>query len=141
MPRMSAENRSTGVWREGGHRVLPPARMNKSAKALWYSIVNSKPADWFSPGSAVLLGQFCELAVQQKQLIAYRSAMVDEEIWAARAVELEKRIHSYSATLSTLATKMRLSVQAIMESRSFQIEEKGTQAKALFDASAMKKAA
>lgn len=133
MPRISADKRAVAAVAVAAARTYAPRGLTRDAKQLWHEILASKPADWFAPGSLILLQQYCELAVHQQNLIQQLTAMhlenperFEEQMNVIlQQTELEKRVHRYAATLSMLATKLRLSVQANIDRRSGQMDEAG----------------
>ncbi len=129
MPRQSAESRSIAGFRAGSAPPAPPKHLSKGAAIVWVQIVASKPADWFDAGSLVLLETYCEGAVHirciAKKLAGFRKSGAWEE-----AKAWEKRFKQMSECLTTIATKLRLSVQAIVERHSRKIGERGNAGKA-----------
>ena len=121
MPRMSAEARSAAAFRAGGGEYPPPpAGMSFREQEFWNAIVKSKPIDWFDPGSLPLLARYCVLTHQAEKL---------EEILrdtpTAEAGRVEARIIALNGNLVTIATKLRLSVQAAVDRHSRMLGEKG----------------
>lgn len=96
--------------------VAPPEDLSADARAEWVRIVASKPADWFDVGSAPLLAQYCNVAVQARAI----AAKVNDAL--ARATETEWRFKRYeklcalqktlTLQLKSLAASLRLSQQA-----------------------------
>ncbi len=50
-------------------RPDPPEHLGEDAVKVWRAVVNSLPADWFSPGTQPLLEAFCGLTVSQRNTI------------------------------------------------------------------------
>ena len=44
--------------------------MSAAARRIWRQIVADRPADWFRPGSLLLLEQLCEIMVAQREALA-----------------------------------------------------------------------
>lgn len=124
MARQSAESRSAAALRAGSAPPAAPKHLSKAAAAVWTEIAASKPADFFDAGARVLLENYCEGAVHMraiaKKLAGYRKAGAWEE-----AKAWEKRLNLISAMLTTLATKLRLSVQAVVDRHSRGLLERG----------------
>ena len=127
MPRISAEARAAAALRAGGTPPTPPAHLGKDAKAVWIKIAASKPADWFDDGAQVLLERYCETTVQARRIAKRLEALMKAGAWKD-AKEFEKRLVLMSQAQTTLATKLRLSVQAIMDRRSGKVGERGVKA-------------
>jgi hypothetical protein len=129
MPRQSAESRAAASYLAGSAPPPPPKHLSKAAGAIWIEIAASKPADWFDAGSQPLLEQYCVLIVHMRAL----NRRIDRLMKAGSWEELkpyEKRRNQMSATLATLATKLRLSVQAVVEWHSRKLDERGAQPEA-----------
>ena len=129
MPRRSTDAIAAALWREQLVPPKPPRGISRPAAAVWREIVASKPAHWFNPGAQVLLRQFWELSVLQQELLTRRHAMAaianPEEQDDAAEGRMERRLHRNAATLATLATKLRLSVQAAVDRRSATLDQGG----------------
>lgn len=129
MPRQSAEARGAAAFRAGAAPPAAPKTLSKDAAAIWTDVVASKPVDWFDAGARILLENYCETAVQAralaKRMVSLRKAAAWEEmrVW-------EKRLALLNRTLVTLATKLRLSVQANVEWEARKNGERGIPAKA-----------
>jgi hypothetical protein len=106
MPRRSAEARVGAYFRTGGKPLGPPAHMTADTKRIWHVITASKPPDYFSPASGPLLEAFCEALVMHR---FYMSMWREDR---ANAGYL-KSICMLNASLSQLATKLRLAITSI----------------------------
>ena len=107
MPRKSAEDIAAARFRGNptGQHPQPPATMPPPAAAIWRDIVEARPVDFFAPGSLHLLEQFCRLViVQRHNLDLVESDATDNDALT--------RVTKTSAALTTLATKLRLSIQS-----------------------------
>lgn len=91
---------------------------------MWREIAASKPADWFDSGAQPLLARYCTLETQARRLSKRLDALMKAGAWKD-AREFEKRLSLMSLTQTTLATKLRLSVQAVMDRRSGKVGERG----------------
>jgi hypothetical protein len=127
MARQSAEARSAAAFRAGGTPRPAPPHLSKPAAELWAAITASKPADWFDAGSAVLLESYCELAVQGRALARHLARLRAADAWP-EAAGVERRFAALSARLTTLASKLRLSVQSVVAVQARKLAERGTPA-------------
>jgi len=124
MPRQSAEARAAAALTAGGGAPRPPKHLSKEAAAVWREIAESKPADWFDPGACVLLENYCELTCQARAVAAKLAKLRRASSWE-ESKAFERRLAWITVTLSTVATKLRLSVQALVERQSRKILERG----------------
>jgi hypothetical protein len=125
MPRISSEARSGAAFRAGGGSApKPPKHLSDAAKAIWQEVAASKPVDWFDPGACVLLESYCELGAHARVVHARLVKLREAEAWDD-CKAWEKRAGLLAEKLSTLATKLRLSVQAQVDRHSRKITEKG----------------
>jgi phage terminase small subunit len=106
MPRRSAEDRSASYYRTGGKPPLAPSYLSPKAKRLWKDIVSCRPPELFKPGSQELLGQYCELCIQQEMYLTW---LRDDR----RNPELQATVIKVATTLCQLATKLRLALTSI----------------------------
>ena len=127
MPRISAEARGSAAFRAGKRPPAPPKSLSPDAAEIWVSIAATKPADWFVSGAEVLLERFCRKAIEARlndvKIDRLREAGADRDVMAA-----EKHGCVLDQTLATLATKLRISVQAMIERHSAKIGERGDEA-------------
>ena len=92
----------------------------------------SKPADWFDEGNLPILAQYCDLVAEQADLVLRRN-----EIYSTRPVdsversalvrakcEVNKTIREYALASTTLAVKLRLSVQNTIDRKSGKLDER-----------------
>jgi hypothetical protein len=134
VPRLSAEARRAASLSKSSGSVSPPRHLTKDGKRLWRDIVSAKPVDWWNPGALALLAQFCELSASQELLIIKLRSLNEQEFLDpdeedeadVLSARLEKRIIRLSTTLATLATKLRLSVQAGVDRKSGKLNEPGS---------------
>jgi len=95
-------------------RPEPPEHLGDNAAEIWRAIINSLPADWFSPGTLPLLEAMCSLAVSQRytvrslQVLERDGADFDRGEWE----RLQKQLGEVSGRIATLATRMRLTPQS-----------------------------
>ncbi len=122
MPRISAEARGALSYRVGGRPPPAPKNLSREAAAIWRAIVRAKPLGWFDPGSLPLLARYCRTAVRAEQLADVLDATTVHDLGAA---DLEKRVVKLNGSLTTLATKLRLSVQGAVDRKSRLLDEAG----------------
>lgn len=122
MPRASAEGRAAAAYRAGAKRPAAPAWLDAEAQAHWRRIISEKPLGWFDGGSLPLLAQYCATLVRARQL-AERLSAVDPDEKGAQALEV--RLMGVNGSCLSLATKLRLSVQAGVDRRSRMLDEGG----------------
>ncbi len=125
MPRPSPEERGAAAYRAGVKPPPPPATLSEAAGKFWKDIVNSKPADWFDPGSLIQLASYCEMAVQEEYLRCRLVALRESNEGGDAMRVLEKRIGLMSSKSIVLASKLRLTVQAMVAWESRKLQEKG----------------
>ena len=122
MPRISAEARAAAAHLVGGKPPPPPKEMSPDAAKIWKLIVRSKPLGWFDYGSLVLLRQYCETAVEAQRfaaILAEDCETLDDRI------DVGKHLTRLNGSLTTMATKLRLSVQAAVDRKSRMLDEDG----------------
>ena len=134
MPRKSAEQRSGSVWRAGAKHPKPPAHLSPVARKVWREVVECRPADFFRPGALHLLETFCEgVATQREHFASLRqvradAAANDEEtdrrVLSLRDEAAVKRVKDFGLMLATVASKLRISVQAEVDRKSRQTDER-----------------
>lgn len=122
MPRISAEERSAAAFRAGLERATPPARMTAPAKALWREIIADRPVDFFRPGSLDLLESFCQVTIEGQRIVRQ---LARTRVGTGDYIELQKVAARNSAMLTTLGSKLRLTVQADTDGRSKKTGERG----------------
>lgn len=100
-------------------RPLPPFDFDNQEATVWTSIVNSMPAEWFSVSSLPLLRQYVHhtIAAQNlSQLIADVCANT-EELNIKTYTTLLTAQKEQSSVMATLATKLRLTNQSLINTR------------------------
>ena len=126
MARQSAESRAAAALRVGGAPPPPPKRLNKAEAAIWIEIAASKPPDFFDAGARPLLERYCVAIVHGHALDRRIRRLVKAGAWK-EIQEWEKRRVLIDTTLATLSTKLRLSVQALVDRHSRGLLERGQQ--------------
>jgi hypothetical protein len=122
MPRASAEARAGAALRVGGSRPAPPPQFPEAAAKLWREIVADKPLGWFDAGALPLLRLYCLTLARAEGVEALLLLTPPEDDAAA---DIEKRLIKLNGSCTTLATKLRLSVQAAVDRRSRMLDESG----------------
>lgn len=123
MARMSAEARGASAYRAGSKAPVPPSGLSKEAAAIWNDVVSAKPIDWFDGGSLALLGQYCRTMAQAVRVAAELDcphpdfSIVDIEV-------RERRLVALNGNCTTMATKLRITVQMSLDSKSGMLNEK-----------------
>jgi phage terminase small subunit len=126
MPRMSAEERAAAKWRAGENLPKPPKYLPLEARHLWVDIVSSKPAGWFDPGNLPLLAQYCSVTAMARMLTLERNALPIDPQHDRQAARLERRILKTTATMCSLASRLRLTPQSTIDRHSRMLSERGT---------------
>lgn len=124
MPRISAEARSAAVYRAGGKASAPPSELSDGAKKLWRSIVSCKPVSWFDGGSLPILARYCEAMAQAERIEDELRRLVD--VTDPVYLKLTQALISLNANCTTMAVKLRLSVQNNIDRKSRKLDEIGT---------------
>ena len=87
---------------------LPPLKdLTRAEKVVWRGIVNSLPADFFRSSDVPLLANYCRFAVRSN----YLAGRLTEDPMDAEA---DKMLRGATASLTSLATKLRLCPNARM---------------------------
>jgi hypothetical protein len=98
-------------------RPAAPTELTDDERVVWDAVVATKPADWFTRDTHPLLVQYCRATLRARQVakiiedVESDGGMTGADKASAfkELVAMEARI---SGTLSTLATKMRISQQS-----------------------------
>lgn len=100
-------------------RPSPPLGFDDRESSIWISIVNSMPADWFNIGSIPLLTQYIHHTVASQNLAQLISDTTSNptEIDVKKYITLLRAQKEESAILSSLATKLRISNQSLINKR------------------------
>jgi hypothetical protein len=122
MPRISAEAKAASIFRVGGQYPKPPSGFSGAKAKMWRDIVHSKPLDWFSAGSLLLLARYCEVMARAAQVSALVAQLPADADTAAAA---EKRLVALNTNAAVLATKLRLTVQDAVNRKDRKLDEAG----------------
>ncbi|HEX3162122.1 MAG TPA: hypothetical protein VHQ92_06060 [Pseudolabrys sp.] len=96
--------------------------MTAPAKVLWREIVADRPVDFFRPGSLDLLESFCQLTIESQRIIR---VLARTRVGTGDYIEMQKMAARNSSMLTTLGSKLRLTVQADTDGRSKKTGERG----------------
>jgi hypothetical protein len=122
MPRKSPEALGAAIFLSGGNPPSPPEDLApEAAKQLWARVVSAFAADRFDPGNLPLLARYCRTVVYVERL---HDALDRLELGTPEAGKLHRQIMSGNNSLATLASSLRLSVQAQVDRRSGKITER-----------------
>jgi hypothetical protein len=117
MPRISPAARAAAAWKMGGRKPTAPAHIRGEARNIWQTIVGDRPADFFRPGSLLLLEQLCCTMVLQRVVLAQLADTPTDQ-------SLIKAAKDYAGIVNQTATKLRLTVQEDVDRRSRKIDER-----------------
>lgn len=113
-PKSAAELATVAPRADG--RPHPPGDMTAAEQALWRSIVESEPADWFDSGARQhLLRLYCEHAVFRAELHALISDCKPGALAEDCGPEFERMLKARdreTKQLVSLATRLRLTNQS-----------------------------
>jgi hypothetical protein len=123
MPRLSPEARSASLYR-ATIRPAPPAPKSFDAETseLWRQIIGSKPRDWWLPGNLRLLRRYVRLCQTVER---WEAALETLQPGTREATRVLKEVVSCNASLSLLASKLRLSITAEIDRKSGRLTEAG----------------
>lgn len=96
--------------------------MTAPAKALWREIVADRPVDFFRPGSLDLLEAFCQITIEQQRVVR---VLARTRVATGDYLDLQKMAARNTAMLTTLGSKLRLTVQADVDRHSRKSGERG----------------
>lgn len=99
-------------------RPEPPSELTSEQSGEWWAIVDRMPADWFPRETHGLLAQYCRHVVTARrvaQLIEATEGADDLDI--AQLDQLYKMQEREGRAMSSLATRMRITQQALVDKR------------------------
>lgn len=100
------------------NRIGPPPSLSPAQKAVWVSVVNSRPADWFGEEHGPMLAQYCRHKVQAdiiaQQLEAFNPAWLADEEGLKRYDRLLAMNERESRAMTSLLRNMRLTQQSLI---------------------------
>ncbi len=107
-------------------RPKPSLDLTPAQSDEWVEIVNSLPADWFSPENYPLLAQYCRHIVNARhtaQLIDQECS--NKEMDVRQYLDLLAAQHKQTTALKSLAASMRLAQQARYDTQKAAVATKG----------------
>src|SRR3954468_15165080 len=100
------------------NRQLPPDDLADDEAGVWMAVVNTFPADWFTPATAPVLAQYCRHVIHARRLGDWLQRATSDPDLSAKAYDrLLKMQERESRAIAALATKMRISQQATTNHR------------------------
>lgn len=103
---------------EAVERLKAPDDLVDEEVEVWAAVVDTMPADWFTPATVPLLKQYCRHSVQAKRIAEMiERATSDPQLNITDWDRLLKMQERESRTLSSLAVKMRISQSATRNDR------------------------
>ncbi|WP_430316985.1 hypothetical protein [Pseudomonas sp. p1(2021b)] len=104
----------TGIDR----RLAPSADLTAAQKAVWVSVVNARPADWFGDEHVGLLAQYCRHKVQAdliaQQLEQFDPAWMVDDDGLKRFDKLGSMLERETRAMNALLRSMRLTQQSLV---------------------------
>lgn len=99
-------------------RLQPDPSLTAAQKAVWVSITNARPADWFGPEHSGMLAQYCRHKVQAdlvaQQLESFDPAWLADEDGLKRYDKLSAMLERETRTINALMRSMRLTQQSLV---------------------------
>ena len=96
---------------DGRVYLQAPDDLSKEHRDLWYTVVMTKPPEWFKSDSAPVLEAYVRAVVHHRQFCARLDAL-KKDAPVSEVTELVNVISRLAILLSTLAAKMRLTQQS-----------------------------
>jgi len=95
-------------------RLEPPYDLTDECVDVWRSVVESLPAEWFTPASAPLLSQYCRTVIAARRVaqLIHQAERGEGEYDLALHLDLLRAQDRISATIKALATALRVTNQA-----------------------------
>jgi len=121
---MSAEARSASAYLAGCEPPPVPEGFSPEAAKIWRDVVSAKPVDWFDGGSLSLLSQYCRTMAQAERVAAELDSPMASEFSDVEREVRERRLVNLNGNCTTLATKLRITVQMKVHSESGMLSEK-----------------
>lgn len=99
-------------------RPRAPHDLSDEEVEIWVAVVNSMPADWFSPANLPMLNQYCRHAIQARRVAEWlEKATGDAGLTVGDYDKLLAMQDRESKAISSLAGRMRISQQAVINQR------------------------
>jgi hypothetical protein len=111
------------------NRIAPTAGLTPAQRAVWLSVVNSKPADWFGEEHGPMLAQYCRHKVQA-DLIAQQQEQFDpawltDDEGLKRYDKLGAMMERETRAMNALLRSMRLTQQSLIRADKVVSSNKG----------------
>jgi len=90
-------------------RLRPPAELTDEEVEVWVAVTSSVEADWFNPGNAPLLAQYCRHVIAAKRIAELIERNSND---VGTFLELLKAQREQTSALKTLAASMRIAQQS-----------------------------
>lgn len=99
-------------------RQRPPHDLNDEEVEVWAAVVNTEPADWFTPSTVPLLAQYCRHVIQARRVAELIERATSDPELSIRDYDrlLTMQDRETKGILNT-ATKMRLAQQSLTNHR------------------------
>lgn len=97
----------------GGERPEAPDDLNTFQKELWTTVVDTKPADWFTPDTHEHLRGYCSYSYLIRELSRQLQQAIDSGDEIAEITKIEKVLSSMVAKQMSLARSMRITQQSM----------------------------
>jgi len=99
-------------------RPQPPSDLTAEQADEWWAVVERMPADWFPRETHGLLSQYCRHVVTARRVAQLiQSAEGADDLDIQQLDQLYKMQEREGRALSSLATRMRISQQALIDKR------------------------
>ena len=106
-------------------RQRPPHDLTDEETEIWAAVVESQPADWFTPATVPLLAEYCRHVIHARrvgELIERATSDINPEtkeptLCLEGLDRLLKMADRESRAIAALATKMRITPQSITNHR------------------------
>jgi len=99
-------------------RPEPPADLTPEQADEWWAVVERMPSDWFPRETHGLLAQYCRHVVTARRVAQLiQSAEGADDLDIQQLDQLYKMQEREGRALSSLATRMRISQQALIDKR------------------------
>ena len=99
-------------------RQKPPHDLTDEEVEVWAAVVDSEPADWFTPATVPILAQYCRHVIHARRVAELiEQATSDPDLSVVDYDRLLKMQERESRAIASLATKMRVSQQSTTNHR------------------------
>src|SRR5262245_55364332 len=103
---------------EAVERQRAPHDLTDEETEIWAAVINSQPADWFSPANIPLLSQYCRHVIQAKRIAELvEKATADPNLSIQDYDRLLKMAEPETRAIAALASRMRICQQALTNHR------------------------